>query len=150
MAHTFTNLLTHIIFSTKERVPCISADLKPKLHAYMGGIVRELKGKAYSIDGTNDHVHLLVSLPPSISLSDAMRIIKTNSSGWVHNLDARHRTFAWQIGYGAFSVSKSNVAAVVRYIQNQEEHHRKISFKEEFVEFLEKHGIEYDERYIWE
>lgn len=150
MAHTFTNLLTHLIFSTKDRVPCVKADLKPNLFSYLGGIVREIKGKAYAIDGTTDHVHMLISLPASIALSDAVRVIKTNSSGWAHDQGANHRTFAWQIGYGAFSVSQSNVPDVIKYIQSQEEHHRKISFKEEFIAFLQRHGIEYDERYIWE
>jgi REP element-mobilizing transposase RayT len=150
MAHTFTNLLTHVIFSTKDRLPCIKADLKPKLLAYIGGIVREVRGKAYSIDGTSDHVHMLVSLPPSLALSDAVRTIKANTSGWVHDLGMSHRTFGWQTGYGAFSVSKSNASDVIKYIQTQEEHHRKISFQEEFIAFLRRHGIEYDERYIWE
>lgn len=150
MAHTFTNLLTHIIFSTKDRAPVIDAELKPELHAYLGGIVREIKGKAYSINGTTDHVHLAVSLPPTISLSEAMKIVKANSSRWVSGKWRTRKNFSWQIGYGAFSVSKSNVATVIRYIENQEEHHRKITFKEEFLEFLSKHGIEYDERYIWE
>ncbi len=150
MAHTFTNLLTHIIFSTKDRVPCIKADLKPDLFAYLGGIVRESRGKAYAIDGTSDHVHMLISLPPSIAISDAVRVIKTNSSGWVHEQDSIHRAFAWQVGYGAFSVSKSNVPDVIKYIQSQEEHHRRVSFKEEFIGFLEKHEIEYDKQYIWE
>jgi len=150
LAHTFTNLLTHVIFSTKDRVPSITVDLKPELSAYLGGIVREIKGKAYSIGGTSDHIHMLISLPPSISISDSLRIIKTNSSSWVHSLDANYRAFVWQTGYGAFGVSKSNASAVITYIQNQEEHHKKVSFKEEFIAFLRKHGIEYDERYIWE
>ncbi len=150
MAHTFTNLLTHMIFSTKDRMPFIEPELKPRLCAYLGGIVKELKGKPYSIDGTNDHVHMLVSLPPTLAIADALRIIKTNSSGCVHGLEARYRKFGWQIGYGAFSVSKSNVGAVVRYIQAQEEHHKTVTFKDEFIVYLKKHGIAYDERYIWE
>jgi putative transposase len=149
MAHTFTNLLTHIIFSTKDRAPYIDAELKPEIHAYLGGMVREIKGKAYIINGTADHVHLLVSLPPTIALSEAMKIIKANSSRWVGDKWRSRRDFGWQTGYGAFSVSKSNVPGVIKYIQNQEEHHRKISFKEELIEFLRKHEIEYDERYIW-
>ena len=148
MPHTFTNLLAHIIFSTKERAPLIDAELRPKLHAYLGGIVRELNGTPLIINGTNDHVHLLVSMPPTISASDAMRVLKTNSSKWVHA--TRRKPFGWQTGYGAFSVSKSNVEAVGRYIADQEEHHRKISFKEEFISFLKKHEIEYDERFIWQ
>ena len=150
MAHTFTNLLTHIIFSTKDRAPVIDAELKPELHEYLGGMVREIKGKAYSINGTGDHVHLLMSLPPSLALSDAMKTIKANSSRWVSDKWSTRKNFGWQIGYGAFSVSKSNVATVIRYIETQGKHHRKITFKEEFLEFLSKHGIAYDERYIWE
>jgi putative transposase len=148
MPHTFTNLLTHVIFSTKERAPFIDDDLRPGLHAYMSGVVRELKGTPLIINGVADHVHLLVAMPPAISTSDAMRVLKTNSSRWVH--DTRRKPFGWQAGYGAFSVSQSNAQTVTHYIANQEEHHRRVSFKDEFVSFLMKHGIEYDERFIWE
>jgi REP element-mobilizing transposase RayT len=147
MPHTFTNLLTHIIFSTKDRAPLITDDLKTHLHAYMGGIVRELKGKALIINGTADHVHLLVSASPSLSLSDAMRVLKTNSSRWAH--EASRAPFSWQSGYGAFSVSQSNMQAVSEYIAHQEEHHRKLTFQEEYVIFLQKHGISYDENNLW-
>ena len=147
MSRTFTNLLTHVIFSTKDRAPLIRAEIKSELFAYLGGLTRELKGKAYGINGTNDHVHMLISLPPNISTSDALRFIKANSSGWIS--DKWKKAFAWQLGYGAFSVSKSNVPEVLRYIANQEKHHRRIAFKNEFVDFLRKHDINYDERYIW-
>lgn len=150
MAHTFTNLLTHVIFSTKNRLPHIDAELKAPLLAYMGGIVRELHGTALTINGTADHVHLLVRLPPTISLADAMRVLKTNSSRWVHEKWPSHSVFAWQTGYGAFSVSQSNIAGLLRYIAEQEQHHRKVSFQEEFLAYLRRHGIDYDERYIWE
>ena|SRR5205085_9692227 len=147
MPHTFTSLLTHIIFSTKDRMPLINGELKPQLHAYMGGIIRELKGTALMINGTKDHVHLLVSLPPSLPLSDALRVLKANSSRWAH--EVRRSPFSWQAGYGAFSVSQSSVPAVMEYIAHQEEHHRKMTFQEEFLTLLKKHGIEYDEQYIW-
>jgi len=147
MPHTFTNLLMHIIFSTKDRAPLITDDLKPKLHAYMGGIVRELKGKALIINGTADHVHLLVSASPSLSLSDSMRVLKTNSSRWAH--ETSRTPFSWQSGYGAFSVSQSNVQAVLEYIAHQEEHHRKITFQEEYIMFLRKHDISFDENNLW-
>jgi putative transposase len=150
MAHSFTNLLTHIIFSTKDRVPLIDAELKPHLLSYMGGIIRELHGTALTINGTADHIHLLIGLPPTLSISDAMRILKTNSSRWVHEKWRAHSAFGWQAGYGAFSVSQSNVLAVSEYIAHQEEHHRKVSFQEEFLTFMKKHGIEYDERYVWQ
>lgn len=146
MPHTFTNLLTHVVFSTKDRASLIEVELRPQLHAYLGGIIRELQGTAHAINGTTDHVHLLVSLPPALALSDAMRVLKTNSSRWVN--EEKRRAFAWQVGYGAFSVSQSNARAVAEYIARQEEHHRRISFREEFVAFLKKHEIEYDERYV--
>lgn len=149
MAHTFTNLLTHAIFSTKDRRPCIKAEIKTELHAYIGGIVRELRGKALLINGTADHVHLLFDLPPSVSVSEALRIVKANSSRWVHDKWDRRYPFGWQTGYAAFSVSQSNVPGVLKYIANQEKHHRKISFKEELLAYLKKHNIPYDERFIW-
>ena len=148
MAQTFTNLLTHVIFSTKERVPSIQPDWRPDLLAYLGGIIRELQGKAVAIEGTNDHVHMLLWMPPNRSISETLRVLKTNSSRWISR--ERGKTFAWQAGYGAFSVSQSNAPAIVKYIRGQEQHHRRVSFQEEFVAFLRRNGIEYDERYIWE
>ena len=150
MSHTYTNLLTHVIFSTKDRRPYLDADLKPALFPYMGGIIRETGGKALSINGPTDHVHLLVSLPPNTALADTVRMVKANSSRWVHQKWASREAFAWQSGYGAFSVSQSNMEDVLQYIAAQEEHHKRISFQDEFVAFLKKHGIAYDERYIWE
>jgi REP element-mobilizing transposase RayT len=150
MAHTFTHLLTHIIFSTKDRRPLLDADLKSRLFPYLGGIIRAHDGKALIINGPNDHVHILASVAAKHSLSDLMRELKADSSGWVHKNFPEHKSFGWQIGYGAFSVSHSNVVDVEKYIANQEEHHRKVSFQEEFVAFLKKHEIEYDERFLWE
>jgi REP-associated tyrosine transposase len=150
MAHTFANLLTHVIFSTKDREPLIAPDLKPDLMAYMGGIIRELGGKAVAANSMPDHVHMLLWLPPGVAVAEALRIVKTNSSRWVHQSRARLRGFAWQTGYGAFSVSQSNAASVAKYIREQEKHHRGVSFQEEFITFLKKNGVRYDERYIWE
>src|SRR6267154_3089308 len=123
MSRTFTNLLTHLIFSTKNREPLIVPEIKSELFAYLGGLTADLKGKAYGINGTTDHVHMLISLPPVVSISEALRYLKSNSSGWVHNKWTR-RPFAWQLGYGAFSVSKSNVPQVLKYIADQKIHHR--------------------------
>jgi REP element-mobilizing transposase RayT len=148
MAQTFTNLLTHIVFSTKDRVSTIRPELKSDLHAYMGGIIRNLEGQALIVNGMADHVHLLVWLPPTVAIAEALRVLKANSSRWVHESQGR-RTFAWQAGYGAFSVSHSNTSVVVKYIQEQEKHHRRISFQEEFLALLKKNNIAYDERYIW-
>lgn len=150
MAHSFANLLIHLIFSTKGRLPQIDQDLKPQLTAYMGGIIRELHGIALLIDGTRDHVHLLVRLPPTIALANVLRVLKANSSRWVHERWPARADFAWQTGYGAFSVSQSNATAVLRYIANQEQHHRQVSFQQEMQTYLRRHGIPYDERYLWE
>jgi putative transposase len=150
MAHTFTHLLTHIVFSTKERQPWLVPELKPRLFAYMGGIIRELDGHGMLINGPADHVHILTTFPARVALSDFMRDLKANSSGWVHDQFPEQPTFSWQTGYGAFAVSQSNLEQVKQYIQNQEAHHRKRSFKEEFVEFLKRHHLQYDERFLWE
>ena len=150
MAQTFTNLLTHIIFSTKDRLPSIRPELQPDLYAYLGGIIRHLDGQALLVNGTADHVHLLVWLPSTLALADTLRVLKSNSSKWVHEAFPEQKTFAWQAGYGAFSVSQSSAPSVMRYIQNQATHHRRRSFQEEFLEFLKKNNIAYDERYIWQ
>ncbi|MBL7139463.1 MAG: IS200/IS605 family transposase [Planctomycetes bacterium] len=148
--HTYTNLLTHVAFSTKERSRLINDGLRPRLLAYMGGIVRELGGRALAIDGSEDHVHLLLLLPPSLALSDAMRTLKTNASRWVHETFPDCAAFAWQEEYAAFSVSESNRDAVKTYITNQQDHHRRMDFKEELIALLRKHGIDYDEAHLWD
>jgi putative transposase len=150
MAHTHTNLLFHLVFSTKGRAPLLTPELKPRLFAYMGGIIRELGGTALSINGPSDHVHILVLLPAKTALSEIVGKVKANSSGWAHREFPDMRNFAWQTGFAAFTVSHSQKPSVLDYIANQEEHHRKLSFKEELVSFLKKHEIEYDEKYLWE
>jgi REP-associated tyrosine transposase len=149
MSHTATNLLVHLIFSTKGRAQLINSEIEPDLHAYLGGIIRELGGVAVSINGTSDHVHLLVRLPANQSVADLARVIKTNSSRWVHERWPGHRQFAWQTGYGAFTVSESIAEAVRDYISHQREHHKKQSFQSEFLTFLRKNKIAADERYLW-
>lgn len=150
MAHTFTNLLTHIIFSTKDRMPTLEPNLKERLFPYMGGIFRELGATPLLINGPTDHVHILAVLPAKLAPAEIMNKVKANSSGWVHKTFPQRSTFAWQMGYAAFGVSASQKPDVLDYIGNQDAHHRKVSFKEEFVSFLNKHEIEYDERYLWE
>ncbi|MGH9406173.1 MAG: IS200/IS605 family transposase [Terriglobia bacterium] len=149
MAHTFSNLLTHVIFSTQDRQSLLTPDLTADLLAYMGGIIRNLHGKLIESSAPRDHVHCLLSLPTTLAVADALRVLKTNSSLWVHET-RQTPAFGWQIGYGAFSVSQSNVPEVLKYIRHQNEHHRKVSFQEEFITFLKHNGISYDERYIWE
>ncbi len=148
--HTFSEVLCHVIFSTKGRAALIDDELRPRLHSYVGGIIRELGGTAIAVGGTADHVHVLLRLPPSVSMSDAMRVVKTNSSRWVHETSPNRRSFAWQTGYGAFSVSESNRQTVCDYIGNQEDHHRRTSFQEEYLAFLQRHGVDYDERFVFD
>jgi REP element-mobilizing transposase RayT len=150
MASTYTNLLYHIIFSTKERRPFINPKLLAELHPYIGGIIRDLKGEPIEIGGVQDHVHILAKLPAALALSDALREIKSNSSKWVGERPDLVRTFAWQTGYSAFTVSKSQAPTVRKYIRNQQQHHRRKSFKQELVSLLDKHEIEYDRRYLWD
>ena len=119
------------------------------LFPYMGGIVRELRGAVLALNGPADHVHLLVEMPAALALADMLRILKTNSSRWVHEQFPEHKGFAWQNGYGAFSVSQSRAGAVCQYIATQQEHHRAVSFQDEFLALLKKHGIAYDPRDVW-
>ena len=149
MAHTFTSLLNHFVFSTKDRKPLVTKELKPALFSYMGGIMTQLTVKPMLINGPEDHVHILASLPPTISVSEFMNKLKTNSSGWV-NKRGQITRFSWQTGYSGFSVSESSRNLVYQYIANQEKHHMKMSFQQELIGLLKKHRIEYDERYIWE
>ena len=149
MAGTFTSLNYHVIFSTKDRFPFINSDLQSRLYEYIGGIIRSESGILLEIGGIADHLHLLFRCRPTPSLSDQLRVIKSKSSGWVHENFPKLEKFAWQDGYGAFTVSKSDLVRVSDYIRNQEEHHRTKTFKDEFVRFLQVHELEYDERYIW-
>src|SRR6266568_6954826 len=145
---THTSLHYHLVFSTKERVPLISTDWRGRLHAYLGGIVKGLEGVPLAIGGIEDHVHLLVGLKSSHRLDYFLRDLKADSSEWVHK-EIHKLMFSWQKGYAAFSVSPSNIEGVKRYVLNQEEHHRRKTFQEEYVELLKASGVEYDERFLW-
>lgn len=154
MPSSLTNLLYHVVFSTKGRQPEIVQGFMEDLYAYIGGIIRSEKGKMIEIGGTSNHVHILARFSPAISVSEMLKMIKGNSSRWVNKSGKRPTRFAWQKGYGAFSVSESGCEsgceAVVNYIRNQEAHHRKMTFKEEFKLLLDKHQVEYDEEYLWD
>ena len=140
----------HCVFSTKERRPLILPGLQERLWPYLGGIARQNEMKAIEIGGVADHVHILLSLPSTLSIAKAMQLIKGGSSKWVHESFPEHRLFGWQVKYGAFGVSVSLLDKTIQYIQTQSEHHRKMTFQEEFLALLKKHGIAYDERYLWE
>ena len=149
MSHSFVSNLMHCTFGTKDRYPFINSELESRLWPYLGGIARENRMKALAIGGTSDHVHALLSLPGMMSFAKAVQLIKGGSSKWVHDTFPSQNRFGWQEGYGAFSVSASQVDKTIAYINNQKEHHRKKTFQEEFQELLKKHGIEYDPRYIF-
>ena len=150
MPQSFVCLNCHMVFSTKNRAALIQPDWAPRLYDYIGGIVGRKCGRLLSAGGMPDHVHLAVSLDKKVAVADALRLIKTNSSRWVHETFPAMRHFAWQTGYGAFGVSYSDLDRVKQYIANQQEHHRVRTFKEEFLALLKRHQIEYDERYIWD
>ncbi len=148
MSDSYTNLLYHIVFSTKDRRPLITPAHEVRLYDYIGGTIRSLGGICLELNGTEDHVHLLAKLSPTRAVSDVLRELKANASGWMHEVFPSLRNFSWQRGYGAFTVSHSNVECVRRYIARQKEHHQKVSFRDEFIQFLKANGIEYDERFI--
>ena len=148
MPDSCTNLLYHFVFSTKDRRPLITSDYEVRLYDYIGGTVRKLGGISLALNGTADHVHLLTKLRPDRAVSDVLRELKASATGWMHNVFPTLRDFSWQRGYGAFTVSQSRVEFMRRYIAGQKEHHKKTSFRDEFLEFLKVNGIEYDERFI--
>ena len=148
MSHTHTNLIYHIVFSTQERRPLLKPEIRKELFAYMGGLIKEKKGKPIIINGTDDHAHVLASFPPDVSVSDAMRFVKANSSRWMKKRFGK--PFAWQKGFGAFGVSRSNVNAVAKYVRDQETHHRNFDFKTEYLSLLDKNEAEYDPDHLWE
>jgi REP element-mobilizing transposase RayT len=149
MPKSYTNLLYHIVFSTRDRRLLIQDDMKLRLYEYIGGAVRGLGGILLAAGGMSDHVHLLAKLRPDKSVSDVLRDLKANSSGWMHDVFPDSKEFSWQHGYGAFSVSASQVPAVKNYIANQERHHLKRSYRDEFIEILRVNDIEFDAKYLW-
>ncbi|MBZ5625439.1 MAG: IS200/IS605 family transposase [Acidobacteriia bacterium] len=150
MAHTFTTLHTHVIFSTKDRCPYLDDEIRSRVFAYLGGIVREMRGTAAIVNGATDHVHMLVQLPADLPLAECLRVVKTNSSRWVHETWPDRGKFAWQTGYGASPVSTSSLPAVTHYIETQEAHHKKVSFQDKFASFLRKNGITFDPGHLWD
>lgn len=146
MGSTFFSLHYHVVFSTKERRPIIKSEWRPRLHSYLGGMVRGLGAVAESVGGVDDHVHILISLRPVHCLADVMRDLKKDSTNWTK--DNFKKRFAWQEGYAAFTVSPSAVDAVRHYVENQEAHHAKHSFVDELRDLLGRAGVEYQEKYL--
>ena len=149
MPHSYSSSLFHCTFSTKDRRNTITPELQERLWPYLAGIAKENDIRALAVGGVADHVHLLLSLPSTMAIAKAIQLVKGGSSKWVHDNFPEHRGFAWQEGYGAFSIGISQTDRTIRYIQSQAEHHRRQTFQEEFLAFLKKHRIEYDPRYIW-
>jgi REP element-mobilizing transposase RayT len=147
---TYTNLLYHIISSTKNRIPLISEDWGEELYRYIGGIIRGEGGIQIEIGGDNDHVHIVAKLKPTHSVSEMLAKIKANSSKWANDHKMKMRKFGWQEGYAAFTVSESQLPALIKYVRNQKEHHRKQTFQEELIALLERYGISYDPKYLWD
>jgi REP-associated tyrosine transposase len=148
MPSTHLSLHYHLIFSTKDRVAFMHKDWRGRLHAYMGGIVNDLGGVPEKIGGIDDHVHMLVGLRATHRLADVLKEIKASSSKWVHE-ELKKPLFSWQEGYGAFTISAPQIETVKKYIDNQEEHHRRKTVQEEYIELLRRSGAEYDEKYLW-
>ena len=149
MPNSYTCLHHHIVFSTKNRLPQLTEDIRDPVYRYISGIIANQRGKLLIAGAIPNHVHLLAGLHPTTSIAELLRLVKSNSSGWVHDEFPRHRDFDWQDGYSAFSVSYSNLERVRQYIANQEEHHRTVTFEAELESLLKRHGIQYDPRYLW-
>ena len=146
MSHTYAQNVIHVVFSTKDRRKLMPNEFRPRMWAYAAGICKKLDILVHAAGGMDDHIHLLIQIPPTLAVAKAVLPIKSNSSRWANEEGLK---FAWQQGYGAFSVSSSNVPVVVRYIQNQEAHHRRMSFDAEFLALLKKHGLEFDPKYVF-
>jgi len=150
MAQSLSKILLHIVFSTKNRMPLAEESMQPELHAYLAGSCRAVGSEALRIGGTENHVHIACTLPRTLTVSQLLEEVKKSSSLWMKKQDKGNPQFAWQAGYGAFSLGQSQLPALVRYIDNQQEHHRICSFDDELRDLLQKYGVSYDEKYLWD
>lgn len=150
MPQSLAKIYTHLVFSTKGRTETIPKQHLEEVHAYVAGILNDNKCPAVKVGGTANHIHILFVQNRTMALSDVVRIVKSNSSKWINEKNGRLNPFCWQDGYGAFSISNGHVDAVVNYIANQEEHHKGVSFQDEFRKICKQCGVEYDERYVWD
>jgi putative transposase len=149
MPQSLSKIILHIIFSTKDREPWLDSDVRPRMHAYLAKIRHDLRADLVRVGGVADHVHIVTTLPRTLSPAQLIERIKKVSSKWIKTVDARYRGFFWQRGYAAFSVSPSQLDAVLRYVDGQQGHHRTCTFQEEYREVLHRHGVDFDERYVW-
>lgn len=153
MPQSLNKVILHMVFSTKDRIPLIDAEIRPRLHAYIATVLRDIEppqSQAYRIGGVADHVHIACSLPRTVTISKLFETVKKDSSIWIKKQDPKYEKFYWQSGYGNFSVGPSQLDQLIRYIDNQEEHHKTVTFQDEFRTLLQKYNIEYDEKYVWD
>jgi REP element-mobilizing transposase RayT len=150
MPQSLSRILVHLVFSTKYRAAVLTPEIRAELHPYLAVVLREHECPSLQVGGTEDHVHLLFGLSRTRTVAQVVETVKTSSSKWIKTKGKDFSEFHWQAGYGAFSVSQSNAGATIRYIQNQVEHHRKVTFQEEYRKFLKRYQIDYDERYVWD
>ena len=148
MPQSLSKVILQIVFSTKNREPWLEPDVRPRMHAYLATVCRDLGAELVRVGGVADHVHIVTTLPRTVSQAEFIEQMKKTSSKWIKALDARYRGFFWQRGYGAFSVSLSQLDTVLDYVKAQQQHHRTRTFQEEYRELLRKHGIDFDERYV--
>lgn len=148
MPNTYSSLLVHVVFSTKKREPWLTPEILKRLDTYVSGIAKQNGFAAIAVGGVKDHVHVLLSVPPVVSVAKAVQLIKGGTSKWISETFPYCAKFAWQSGYGAFTIGVSMINVTVAYIKKQEEHHRAKTFREEYEEFMKRHGIEYDEKYL--
>ena len=150
MPQSLSSILIHLIFSTKNREPFLSPEIDAELYPYIASIFKAMQSPALIIDGASDHLHTLFSLSRVVTIADLVEEVKTESSKWIKTKGSEFRNFHWQNGYGAFSISQSQVATVKRYIRRQKVHHRRVTFQDEYRRFLAAYEVQYDERYVWD
>ena len=150
MPQSLSKVIIHIIFSTKDRQAWLDRDVRPRMHAYVATVCRDLNAEALRVGGVADYLHVVTTLPRTISQAAMVETVKKTSSKWIKGLDPKYQQFYWQRGYGAFSVSPSQLEAVVKYVAAQQNHHRGRTFQEEYRELMRKHGVAFDERYVWD
>ena len=150
MSQSLSKLYVHLVFSTKHREPLLLAPVRDRVHAYLATVLKNQDSPAVKVGGTSDHVHALFRLSKNRALAEIVEEIKTSSSKWVKTQGQAFANFYWQSGYGGFSVSPAEVESVTEYVEQQEEHHRVVTFEEEYRKLLKSHGIEFDERYVWD
>ena len=150
MPQSLSKVIVHIIFSTKNRETFLDSDVRPRMHAYLATICRDFGADLVRVGGVADHVHIVTTLPRPLSQAELIEQIKKTSSKWIKELDPRYRNFFWQRGYAAFSVSPNQLEAMLQYVDAQQQHHRTSTFQEEYRDLLRKHGVHFDERFVWD